>query len=569
MKLESLANELLLDLFEYFDTINLFRIFFGLNLRFNNLLLSYFHRYYLDLRSISKHDFDIACQQYLPSIINQIISLHISDDELPDLSKIFLSHDFTLNRFNHLQSISFYHIYSSDTLRQLIRSCHYLPHLTQLNMIGCEFKQSEDEIFWINNIWSLSKLTYYHNDTPTRHLILSKVLTETSPSIKNLSLRMLACYFHDLTWLFKCTPHLQRLSAHILTNSDDEQFEMVVLSIRSLNIIFNGHHQSMINLFQKMPNLCHLTLETWNMFLNGHEWKTILIDYLPKIKIFGLKMHHVTTLNDWADKQVNELLDTFRTDFWINEHRWFVRCDTLTSKRHAHAIVYTLPYASNSLIYNVCWSKSTCFNGKDTDLYNRVNRFIYKERKNQNYLPNEQFFNIQHLEIVYPFNDNFWLVVPTLKQLITLVIELDNASNILQLQVLLDQASRLSSLSFTNLKNFKKTLFLLKSISIRRLNFLKNSDTNIHYFDSKGCIKLAKSPLGQQCEVLLIGVKKRENILDLLNQMPKLRSLIICSRDNKQNSQELIQWLYNRLPSKFSIVKDKNQSNKIQLWVNC
>ena len=139
MKLESLANELLLDLFEYFDTIILFRIFFGLNLRFNNLLLTYFHRYYLDLRSISKHDFDIACQQYLPSIINQVISLHISDEELPDLSKIFLSHEFILNRFNHLQSVSFYNIYSSDTLKQLICYCHYLPHLMQLNMIGCKF----------------------------------------------------------------------------------------------------------------------------------------------------------------------------------------------------------------------------------------------------------------------------------------------------------------------------------------------------------------------------------------------------------------------------------------------
>ena len=228
------------------------------------------------------------------------------------------------------------------------------------------------------------------------------------------------------------------------------------------------------------------------MLLNGHEWKTVLIDYLPKIKRFRLKMHHVTTLNDWTDQQVNELLDTFRTDFWIKKHRWFVRCDTLTSKRHAHAIIYTLPYASNSLTYNASWSKSTCFNDKDIDSYNRVNHFIYNECKNQNYSPNEQFFNIQRLEIVYPFNDNFWLVVPTLKQLITLVIKLDHASNILQLQILLDQAPRLSSLSFTNLKNFKKPLFLLKSISIRRLNFLKDSDTNIHYFDSKGVHQIGK-----------------------------------------------------------------------------
>jgi hypothetical protein len=46
--LESLGNELLLDLFEFFDTIQLFRAFHGLNSRFDNLLFNHFQAYRLD-----------------------------------------------------------------------------------------------------------------------------------------------------------------------------------------------------------------------------------------------------------------------------------------------------------------------------------------------------------------------------------------------------------------------------------------------------------------------------------------------------------------------------------------
>jgi hypothetical protein len=58
MNLELLANELLLDLFEYLNGIHLFRAFHGLNSRFNNLLLTYFRFYALDFQSVSKTGFE-------------------------------------------------------------------------------------------------------------------------------------------------------------------------------------------------------------------------------------------------------------------------------------------------------------------------------------------------------------------------------------------------------------------------------------------------------------------------------------------------------------------------------
>jgi hypothetical protein len=71
-KLESLANELLLDIFEHLTAVNLLDAFHHLNSRFDTLLFIYFHGYNLDFRFISKQKFILFIQQTLPLIINQI-----------------------------------------------------------------------------------------------------------------------------------------------------------------------------------------------------------------------------------------------------------------------------------------------------------------------------------------------------------------------------------------------------------------------------------------------------------------------------------------------------------------
>jgi hypothetical protein len=63
MKLESLPNEIFLELFEYF---------YGLNSRFNFLLYKQFRFYCLVFKSLSKRNFDMICQQHLPYIADRV-----------------------------------------------------------------------------------------------------------------------------------------------------------------------------------------------------------------------------------------------------------------------------------------------------------------------------------------------------------------------------------------------------------------------------------------------------------------------------------------------------------------
>ncbi|CAF2102957.1 unnamed protein product, partial [Rotaria magnacalcarata] len=131
MNLESLPNEIILILFEYFSLFELFQYFRGLNSLFNNLLFQEFNKFQLDLRSLSKTKFDQICQQYAPSILNQIVSIHLSNDyDTPQEIQLLLSQDYQLRQFIHLESLSIINLQSKQILGEIMNECSHLPHLT-------------------------------------------------------------------------------------------------------------------------------------------------------------------------------------------------------------------------------------------------------------------------------------------------------------------------------------------------------------------------------------------------------------------------------------------------------
>jgi len=235
MSLELLANEIILDLFEYLDAINLLRAFYGLNDRFDQLLLIKHQRYYLDFCSISKRDFEIFCQEYFSSINDRIISLHFSDDdETPNLPQIFFSSGYHINQFIHLKSLSIDYIYSFDLLNQIqiISQCHELAYLTHLKIIINNNPGLEDDFRnFINNIWSLPKLSRCYLDITYRYTTWPLDISIISQSIKHLSLKNLSYTSDSLFHLFKYTPNLQRLYIGNISASNDQQVQSIFPSL--------------------------------------------------------------------------------------------------------------------------------------------------------------------------------------------------------------------------------------------------------------------------------------------------------------------------------------------------
>jgi hypothetical protein len=190
-----------------------------------------------------------------------------------------------------------------------------------------------------------------------------------------------------------------------------------------------------------------------------------------------------------------------------------------------------------------------------------------------------RFSNIRFLSLLLPFDDQFLSVVSKLDQLVSLDVSVDSHSEDIQsqLQFLLDRAPRLQSLSFGSwLLSSQVSPIENTRVLVYRLNLQNYANgSHLRYFNNQQCSILSRSPLGVQCETLLINVEKRTNIVDLVNTMMNLRALIVQCEDDRWNyknsslskQDELIQWLRHRLPFTCTITRDSYITNNIRLWI--
>ena len=105
--LERLADDVLYEVFEYLGGISTLRPFSLLNSRFDVLLIIHFRNHPLDFYGSSKYDFDLVCREKLPSMVEHITALRLSDgDGTTHQIDPFLSRGWNLSRFVHLRSMS-------------------------------------------------------------------------------------------------------------------------------------------------------------------------------------------------------------------------------------------------------------------------------------------------------------------------------------------------------------------------------------------------------------------------------------------------------------------------------
>ena len=205
---ESLANELLLYLFEYLNDVDLIRGFYGLKYRFNSLVYSHLRNYYLDFRSIYKKDFDFICQKYLPLVIDRIQCLHLSDsDDTPQQFDIFISLIPSFQQFISLKSLSLTNIRYIYLINKILNQ---LPNLIHLNISACFLNYDlKNNIHLINNIWNLPKLISCTLENVICYETLLSAPTIISSSIQKLIINNNTCNLCEFIRLFEYTPNLQ------------------------------------------------------------------------------------------------------------------------------------------------------------------------------------------------------------------------------------------------------------------------------------------------------------------------------------------------------------------------
>lgn len=583
MNFESLANELILDLFEYFDGFHVLRTFYGLNSRLNQLLCYHFGLYVFNLQSMSRSNFDLICREYFPLISNRVISLQLSnDDETPNLLHKFLSrHRFRFDQFTSLKSLSLDSIESVELLNQIVVQCQPLRYLQQLKITNFTVRYvGEQDTDLMNHIWSLPLIhccfeNFYYNEQCFLDLHV------TSNTMNYLAINGFHFDLTVLCHLFKYTPALRRLSFSCHCHADDELTDpRTSSSIHSFKLDFHGSINVLTVLFEHLPNLYSLTITMTDACLNGMEWERMLLDYLPNVRKLRFRMNFPLSDNEENEKQVNRLLQTFQSEFWIEQHQWFVQCDWDASERSELIFVYTLPYDFNDFFYyDTTQSKSTRSNSIEYPVYDRVRTL--RQSFSDDLLMNEtikltpRFSSITDLQLILPLSDHFCSCLTSLNQLKSLhVTVLEKSSYHQQLQFLLDRAPNLYSLTLRSQRHFDIDLTNISSVSVRRLDLRSKSQYHLDYFDEQDCQFLPQSSLGKQCEVLLISVKTRSTITELTSRMSNLRSLTFQCKDDKcihresiPGNDKFLQWLSKHLPRKCSIIRNEQQLSKIHLWI--
>lgn len=577
---ETLANELILEIFEYLNIFDRYEGFYDLNQRLNSLLEYQNASLTIDFRSISKTQFNRFSTDHLPRLIDQVTCLHLSnDDATPNLPEIFFSLQIPIDSFVHLESLFLYGIQSFKLFFELIFQCHRLTLLHHLQMKKCYFSYSTLEMkILINKIWTLPHLISCKIDQITSRQMVLTSLIRSSQTLKSLTLEKTILDNRDLSSIFHSSPFLQHFKINYLCGFNDENIDFPSLvSLTSLHLTFHGSLDALTFLFQFMPNVTRLELQIGGLFCDGHQWETILCRYFLHLEIFRFKMNsHITFLHE-----VEQILDTFRSSFWLEKHRWYVRCDWDPENIFHDALFYTLPYTFDDCFYfDSIRSRSTCPNQSDHWTYSAVkhlsHEFPENDQAKDSILLSTRFPKLESLKISFTFDQLFWSCLSSLEYLTSLHItclHTDVAYD--QLQEFLHRAKFLTSIVISHPHNLDLRFFSLTSSSLRRLNLISESRNDIRYFHPMECKLIAHSPLLRSCQVITMGIRSRRTLFDFISSINHFHSFICQCEDDPYNQwnsidvqDEFIDWCRIHLISNHSIHRDEKRPNLVRFWID-
>jgi hypothetical protein len=496
------------------------------------------------------------------------------DDDTPQQINLFFSYNLSLPQFSYLQSLSIYRIYSFHSLQRIINELPSLSHLRHLKITRYNIVYNEIyDIGIIDSIGYLPNLIYCHLDITNDddHCILTPSMI--SSSLTDLSIPHLSCNINQLLSLIKHLSSLQSLNLRIVDHSMTlPKTSIKFLTIKKLKLLFYGSLNSMNNLFQTMPNLRELKINMPSTYIDGYDWENIIEKHFSYLIHFQFKMSTSLLHQKNKEDKIDEILNSFRSQFWMEKHQWFIQCHWIPNDTSAIVYVYTLPYAFQNFLYiGNGHLKSTCSYHHQTWSFDRVHNLYYGYVPSQNlsvsYL---RLDNIRYLDLTIPFDDTFWSMVSTLERLksLNIVLNGDMNSNDIQvkLQMLIDRSSHLYSLTFFTWSDQNIFPFDIKTLSIRQLNL---QSPNLLY-SYQQCIELSHSSIGKQCQILLINVQQRTNIIYLVSHMHNLRALIVkCPKELQTTKQEedVIEWLEQHLPATCAISKTIDTDENIRLWI--
>ncbi|CAF2149187.1 unnamed protein product [Rotaria magnacalcarata] len=425
MKLEVLANELILDLFEYLTTAELLQAFHSLNSRFKSLIIHHFQMHTFEIGSLAINNFQKICEHYLPSMINKINRIHLIDhiDTRTQLTQLY-TYNFALHQFVQLTSLTLFYL-DDYILNEITVVLPHLSNLTHLSFEYCNLTiRKENMLILIDTIWSLPNLSHCNINHAFRHH--ESVSCPIGPTVVSSSLRHVYISHENdaccrLTDIFQHTPRLESLYALNSCLLYTLELPSSIQMITRLKLL-ECEYSRIVCLLPKMINLCELIFTTadqtmqYNMIEN--ELEKIIRKSLTKLE--RLEFTIAFLLDE--QKQIDNLFNSFQRSFWTDKRKQFIQYDWYEDE--SLIFFYTLPYAFNTFhVDSAAFSQSTCPQTDKQWFCDRVHSLTYDlNGSSSTPLTNLIFSKVETLTVAFPVSGHFWSMIPRFDRLTLLEV---------------------------------------------------------------------------------------------------------------------------------------------------
>jgi hypothetical protein len=326
--IETLPVELLHRIFDHLDTET---ILFSIRpvCRLFRSIVNTYDRYILNLKIISKSNFDRLCRLINPE---NIISLILSNyEETSNQIDLFISH-VSLHQLSRLRSLTLLDINESQ-LNSLLK------HMNCKSLISFSF--------------SIGK---YDNRQRKQTLnLLSSILAQ--PTLRKLELDI----YNDrknidsLCTIFQSTSCLQTLIMKDIPTT------MTSINFRQLRSLTFNDLRVTIDVVESLllmtSSIVYLKLIGGENMMNGKRWEQFITKNLSQLNKFEFYFTEQRSPVQ-TEEDLKPILSSFQTPFWIEYKKWFTICEY--HKRYSYVIyLYSIPICKSSLEYETDSQKMT------------------------------------------------------------------------------------------------------------------------------------------------------------------------------------------------------------------
>ncbi|CAF4192200.1 unnamed protein product, partial [Adineta steineri] len=322
---EDLSNEIIYEIFEYFDFDYIYETFSNLNQRFVNLIINSNLPIKINISSVSKSNFERYYTNIIIPYRHRIKSLRITNIFAVN---IILSPQDNISKLTRLETLILTNISSS-----YLRNLQYLINLPNLSSLTIVYKgyTKFDRAKIYHQIFQLPVLKYSNvllgvDSTP----IVSSwsFATNKYSSIERLVIKN-HIELDTLYVILSYVPQIRRLSISFLLEPKKKRNITFSVTLNNLTYIslklqsFDFHDFELLakDLFHNLQVL-RLSTSKEITYLDANRWQNLILSHIPNLTMFDFQYIYFADFEDNMISSYENLIKNFTTPFWT-ERQWF------------------------------------------------------------------------------------------------------------------------------------------------------------------------------------------------------------------------------------------------------